>query len=165
MQKGLALLALAMAGCATTEVVPTDSDANASEACSEAYQSESATTSLEACRQSAKSGVSGAEYGYGLILWSGQGRQTQPKEAIEWFRRAAKHGNRLARVVLGRFLTDDQVPREIRNLAEGYAWWLVGGEQDAAAELKHRLSPAELSTGEKLAKEFATKYGAYRAAQ
>jgi TPR repeat protein len=92
MQKNLALLALAMAGCATTEVVTTDSDANASEACSEAYQSESATTSLQACRQAAKSGNSGAEYGYGLILWSGQGRQTQPKEAVEWFRRAAKHG-------------------------------------------------------------------------
>jgi TPR repeat protein len=134
----------------------------ASDACSEAYQSETAQASLSACRQNAESGNSGAEFGYGLVLWSGHGRQAQPKESIECFRRAAKQGHLLARVVLGRFLTDDQAPQEIRNLAEGYAWWLVGGEKDAATELKRRLSPSELAKGEQLAKEFAAKYGASR---
>jgi len=136
--------------------------ARASDACSEAYRSAAAASSFLECRQAAESGDPDSELGYGLVLWSGRDRTAQPKEAVEWFRRSAKHSHHLAMVILGRFLTDAQAPPEIRNLPEGYAWWVVGGERDAAAELKLRLSPTELASAELLAKEFASKYGASR---
>ena len=77
-------------------------------------------------------------------------------------RRAARHGHLLARVMLGRFLTDPEAPRAVRNLPEGYAWWLVAGEKDAAAKLKPLLSQSELASGELLAEEFALKYSSSR---
>ena len=136
--------------------------AGASDACSEAYRTATAASSLSECRQAAENGDPDSELGYGLVLWSGHDRAAQPGEAVEWFRRSAKHGHQLAMVILGRFLTDVRAPAEIRNLPEGYAWWVIGGERDAAAELKLRLSPAELASGEQLAKEFSSKYGTSR---
>jgi tetratricopeptide (TPR) repeat protein len=83
---------------------------------------------------------------------SGSDRVSQPAQAIDWFRRAASHGNNVARVALGRLLSDVRSPAEIRNPAEGYAWWVVSGDK-SAADLKKRLSPSELAEGEKLARD------------
>jgi len=136
--------------------------AAASEACSEAYEKATAEASFKACIQAAESGDPDSEFGYALILWSGHGRAARPKEAVEWFRRAAKQGKHLARFSLGVFLTDPRAPPEIRNLSEGYAWLVVGGSTDTAAQVKQRLSAPELEIAEQLAKEFAAKYGPSR---
>jgi TPR repeat protein len=136
--------------------------ARASDACSNAYWSAAAVGSLQECRRAAESGEPESELGYGLVFWSGHDRTGQPREAVEWFRRSAKHGHQLAMVMLGRFLTDVRAPAEIRDLPEGYAWWVVSGEKDAASELKQRLSPTELADGERLAKEFTVKYAPAR---
>ena len=125
----------------------------ANEACNKAYDTVTAESSLQECRKAAEDGDSDSELGYALVLWSGHDRVSQPKPAIDWFRRAASHGNKLARVTLGRFLSDDRSPAEVRSLAEGYAWWVAAGENKSAADLKKRLSPSELAEGEQLAKD------------
>ena len=138
------------------------SAASAGDACSEVYSNTTATIQLQDCRAAAERAEPEAEFGYGLVLWGGHDRAPQPREAIEWLRRAAKHGHLLARVMLGRFLTDPEAPQTVRNLPEGYAWWLVAGEKDAAARLKPLLSQSELASGELLAKDFALKYSSSR---
>jgi TPR repeat protein len=136
--------------------------AQAGSACSDAYAGAADPATPEQCRRLAESGDPDSEFGYGLLLWSGHGRTSQPKEAVLWLRRAAKHGHLLARVALGRFLTDPEAPPEVRNLSEGYAWWVVAGETDAASSLKRRLTPSQLAAGEQLAKQFAGEHGLSR---
>ena len=138
------------------------SAAQADTSCSDAYWSATNPASAADCRRLAETGDPESEFGYGLLLWSGHDRVNQPKEAVVWLRRAAMHGHVLARVSLGRFLTDPEAPSEVRDLPEGYAWWVVGGESDAASKLRSRLNASELATGEHLAIEFALKYGRSR---
>ncbi len=137
----------------------TTSLALGSEACREAYNDTTASASLKTCAAQAEAGDADSQLGYGLVLWSGHGREARYKESIDWLRRAARQGNAIARSALGRFLTDPRAPTEVRNLSEGYAWWVAGGSTEAAADLRQRLSPAELALGEKLSNEFAAKYG------
>ena len=135
------------------------SAAKAGGACDEAYSNVTATIQLQECRAAAERAEPEAEFGYGLVLWSGHDRAAQPIEAIEWLRRAGRHGHHLARVMLGRFLTDPEAPQTVRNLPEGYAWWLVAGEKDAAAKLRaceffenrtRRLSRSEFDPSERV---------------
>jgi TPR repeat protein len=133
--------------------------AQASDACEDAYWDGTSSANLDECLRLAKSGDPGSEFRYGLLLWTGHDRASQPKEAALWLRRAAEQGYLLARVTLGRLLSDSETPPDVRNLPEGYAWWVVGGENDAAAKLKHRLTASELAKGEQIAKEFAVEYG------
>lgn len=133
--------------------------ARASDACSTAYGDAQAASELRQCQQGAQAGDAESQFGYGLVLWSGHGRTPQPKEALEWFRQAARQKHRLARVMLGRMLSEPGVPAELRNPAEGYAWWVVAGERDAAAGLKERLSTAERAQAERFVADFKSAYG------
>jgi TPR repeat protein len=160
MQNRFVLLALVLAGCATTEPDLDLAEVDTGEACQE-YLSTPEPAKLKICLQGAKSGVGAAEYGYGLILWNAPGKDAKPSEAIDWFRRASTHGSRLARGTLGRILTDEQSPKSFRNLMEGYAWLVVAGERAATSAVAQRLSSVELDKAENLAKDFAAQYGAY----
>ena len=133
--------------------------ARAGDVCSDAYLDATRIASAQECRKGAESGNTESQFGYGLILWSGHGRPAQQKEALDWFRRAARQGHPLAQVMLGRMLSDPEVPAELRNPIEGYAWWVVAGERDAARALRSRLSVAEVAQAEQLAREFEAAYG------
>jgi len=130
--------------------------------CRRAYLSADAVTELHQCHVEADAGKAEAQLGYALILWSGYDRDSQPEEALRWFRRAARQGNLLARVALGRFLTSEEVPPVLRNKAEGYAWWLVSGQLDSASDLRQRMSVEEVAEGERMAKDFLVDYGPNR---
>ena len=130
--------------------------------CSQAYADRGATAAFSKCRRAAKSGNAESQFGYGLVLWSGKGRSASQAEALEWLRRSARQAHLLARITLGRFLTSEDLAPELRNRAEGYAWWVLAGEKDAASNLKGRLSSTELVEGESLVTEFLREYGASR---
>ena len=136
--------------------------AHADDSCSQAYWSAKRVEDLQACRTSAEGGTAEAQFGYALVLWSGHDRPAQPREAIEWFRKAARQGHLLSRVTLGRFLSAEETAPALRSKVEGYAWWVAAGEKDAAASLKHTLSAGELAQAEQMAQEFMAAYGSSR---
>jgi len=136
--------------------------ARADEACRLASSNAAEIASLEECHQHAEAGDAEAQFSYALILWGGNDWPAKPKEGLDWFRRAARQGHVLARVVLGRFLSSEEVAPDLRNRPEGYAWWVVGGERDAAANLRQKLSESELAQGERMANEFKAAYGSVR---
>lgn len=133
------------------------SSALAGDSCHDAYWNSTAAASLVECRASADSGNAQSQFGYALVLWSGHGEIEDRNEALKWFRSAARQGHTLSRVVLGRFLSSDEVAPELRNRAEGYAWWVVAGESGAAADLRKKLSADEVKRGEHLVQEFRGK--------
>jgi TPR repeat protein len=132
------------------------------DACWLAYWDSAALKELQKCVCDAVAGDANAQFGYALILWSGQGRDSHRADALEWFRRAARQGHLLSRVALGRYLTIEEVSPVLQNKAEGYAWWLVAGESDSAAGLKQRMTSTEITEGERMAKEFLVDYGPNR---
>lgn len=119
-----------------------------------------ADADLQECRQLAEAGNPDAQFGLALVLWSGIDRAPDRKDALDWFRAAARQGHLLSQVALGRFLTVDEVIPELRNRPEGYAWWVVAGERDAAANLRSTFTTEELAAGERMAQEFQSLYGA-----
>lgn len=139
-------------------VIAVAAPAVASDSCSLAYSDGGAD--LRECRQLAEAGNPDAQFGLALVLWSGIDRAPDRKDALDWFRAAARQGHLLSQVALGRFLTVDEVIPELRNRPEGYAWWVVAGERDAAANLRSTFTASELVAGERLAQEFQSQYGA-----
>lgn len=111
--------------------------AHSADACAgAAHANGEATTALRKCRSAAESGNAESQYAYGSVLSNGQGRFANQAEALEWLRRSARQAHLRARVTLGRFLTSDDLAAPLRIRAEGYAWWVVAGEQAAAGNLE-----------------------------
>ena len=136
--------------------------AYADDSCSKAYSRAKEVEGTAQCRVGAEAGNAEAQFGYALVLWSGHGRKARPREALEWFRKAARQGHLLSRVTLGRLLSSEEAAPDLRAKAEGYAWWVAAGEKDAAASLKLTFSPTESVRAEQLAQQFTTAYGPSR---
>jgi len=103
-----------------------------------------------------------AEFGYALILWSGNDRPSDRKSALEWFRKSARQGHSLAQVSLGRFLSHPTLDAQLRNPVEAYAWWIAAGATNAATKLFATLSTTDASAAKSLGSEYKAKYGKQR---
>lgn len=95
--------------------------------CYIAYQHVDKTFEFRACEAAANAGVADAEFGYGLILFSGFDGKNDHRAALDWFRKSARHGHQLAQVTLGLFLNNKDIEAELRNPVEAYAWRVTAG--------------------------------------
>ena len=117
---------------------------------------------VDACATLAKAGGPNAEFGYALILWSGNNRPEDHKAALDWFRMSARQGHALAQIALGRFLSDPSVEQELRNPVEAYAWLFAAGAANHASKLLATLSRPDARLAKQLGNEFKTKYARQR---
>ena len=110
----------------------------------------------------AESGDARAQYELGCAyaeLWN-------PKEANQWYRKAAEQGVADAQYCLGEsFATGEGAPRD--NV-EAYAWFsLAAGQQNrqavnARGKIVRQMSRAEIDEGNRRAFEYVTKHPAAR---
>lgn len=126
--------------------------------CTEAYNNGKDTENLQRCRTEAEAGNAEAELGYALILWSGHNQRNDQREALTWFQKSARQGNKLAQVALGTFLSHEKVNPEYRNQPEAYAWYITAGETEAANRILLQLSTSDTAKAKKLAKEYEAKF-------
>jgi TPR repeat protein len=132
------------------------------ESCLDAYQAKNNAAEAK-CKQLAEAGEAEAQLGYALILLSGHARNPEPAESLKWLRMSATRGSHLARVALGRLLSDEQMlAPALRDPVEGYAWWVTAGEKDAAALLLTKMPPAQRADAERKAADFLAKYSGAR---
>jgi TPR repeat protein len=123
--------------------------------CDKAYWDVSLVTEEKKCSKNAELGNDDAQFGYGLILLSGQNRASKPKEAVEWIKKSAKQGNHLAQTLLGRMLSDSRFGIPLA-LPEAYAWWAVSNNSKSAKELWFRLTLEQQEKAIELAKKYAS---------
>ena len=126
--------------------------------CHEAYWDGTKAQDLARCRRSAESGDADAESQYGLILWSGHGRASDHKAALDWLRKSARQGYMRAKISLGAFLSHEELEAELRNPVEAYAWFVTAGASKAAARVKDRLTQTQMVEAERVATEYRSKY-------
>lgn len=129
------------------------------DSCSVAYSHADSSSELHACEAAANAGVANAEFGYGLILWSGANRQHDHRAALDWFRKSARQGHQLAQSSLGFFLADKDVEGDLRNPVEAYAWRITAGGRKSAAKLRATFDEREAREADRLAAEYSAKYG------
>jgi TPR repeat protein len=127
--------------------------------CYIAYHHVDKSFEFRACEAAANAGVADAEFGYGLILFSGFDRQNDRRAALDWFRKSARQGHQLAQVALGILLNNKDTEAELRNPVEAYAWTVTAGDQKAAARLRAALGERDKGAADRLAAEYAGKYG------
>jgi TPR repeat protein len=127
--------------------------------CYIAYWDSTKTKELRICEAQAESGEAESEFGYGLVIFSGTNRHNDRAEGLEWFRKSARQGHRLARISLGTFLSNQEIEEPLRNIPEAYAWYSIAGATQAASKLKSRMTEREAEQGERLAAEYRTNYG------
>ena len=133
-----------------------------SDPCYIAYSDASKHTEADRCKARAIAGGPNAEFGYALILWSGQDRPSDRRSALEWFRKSARQGHYLAQISLGRFLSDATVDPELRNPVEAYAWWVAAGATNSAMKVLATLSTSDASAAKLLGSEYKAKYAKQR---
>jgi hypothetical protein len=126
--------------------------------CFVAYWHVEKTSELHTCEAAANAGDAEAEFGYGLILWSAQDRQSDRRAALDWFRKSARQRHQLAQSSLGVFLTDKRVEADLRNPIEGYAWLVTAGDKTLAARLHGTFDEREAGEADRLATEYSAKY-------
>jgi hypothetical protein len=126
--------------------------------CFVAYWHVEKTSELHTCEAAANAGDAEAEFGYGLILWSAQDRQSDRRAALDWFRKSARQRHHLAQSSLGVFLTDKRVEADLRNPIEGYAWLVTAGNKKLAARLHATFDEREAGEADRLATEYSAKY-------
>jgi hypothetical protein len=131
---------------------------SADKACNIAYDDGSNVQEFNECKAGAVSGDAEAEFGYGLILWSGHDRQEDHAAALDWFRKSARQGHLLAQISLGTFLSHTDVEAPLRNPVEAYAWLVTANALDHASRLKDQFTRAQAAEAERLATEYRSKY-------
>jgi TPR repeat protein len=131
----------------------------ADEPCTVAYRDATKTTEFNECERAAIAGNAQAEFGYGLILFSGHDRKNDRAAGLDWLRKSARQGHRLARTTLGGFLSRLPSDDPLSNLTEAYAWFTLTGATKAASDLTTRMTPRQVDDAQKLAAEYLAKYG------
>ena len=127
--------------------------------CYLAYGDSKKTRELEICAAGAKSGNADSEFQYGLILFSGANRKNDHAAGLDWIRKSARQGHRLARISLGGLLSHHEIEQSLRNVPEAYAWFTVAGAKESASKLRLQMNQREFEQAEKLVTEFRAKYG------
>lgn len=132
--------------------------------CKSAYDNGTRSADVARCEAAARAGGPNAEFGYGLILWSGHDSVLDKKAALDWFRLSARQGHYLAQIMLGKMLSDTRVDANLRNPVEGYAWFMAADSPKAAGRVMATLTTTEARAAEVLGREYRAKYGETRPA-
>jgi hypothetical protein len=130
----------------------------AADGCSQAYSNWSDSAAFKRCQTAANMGGAEAEFGYGLLRWSGPPAAVDRRDALDWLRKSARQGHWLAQTFLGGVLQHPELESGLRNRAEAYAWLVTARASKAAAELRGKMSDDEIRDADRLAAEFGTKY-------
>lgn len=130
--------------------------------CKAAYDDGTRRNDVARCEAAAKAGGANAEFGYGLLLWSGHDGANDKKSALDWFRLSARQGHYLAQIMLGHMLSDTRVDANLRNPVEGYAWYVAAGAPKAAGKVMATLNITEAAAAKVLGREYQAKYGKTR---
>lgn len=131
----------------------------ADDPCTVAYRDGTKANEFNECERAANAGNAQAEFGYGLILFSGHDRKNDHAAGLDWLRKSARQGHRLARTTLAGFLSRLPSDDPLSNLPEAYAWFTLTGATKAASDLTARMTPHQVDDGQKLAAEYLAKYG------
>lgn len=132
--------------------------------CKAAYDDGTRSADVARCEAAAKAGGPNAEFGYGLLLWSGHNGALDKQSALDWFRLSARQGHYLAQIMLGKMLSDTKVDGKLRNPIEGYAWFRAAGASKAAADVLAKLGTADARAAKALGHEYQAKYSVTRPA-
>jgi TPR repeat protein len=76
--------------------------------CKAAYDDGTRSADVARCKAAASVGGPNAEFGYGLLLWSGHDGVLDKQSALDWFRLSARQGHYLAQIMLGKMLSDSR---------------------------------------------------------
>ena len=97
----------------------------------------------------------------GAMYAQGMGVFQNKKKALRWNRRAAEFGDRYAQYKVGlRYWDQEVIPQDLEH---AYMWLSLAGQQDEAQGyalrdvLAKNMTPAQISTSEKLTKEWEPK--------
>jgi len=126
--------------------------------CRVAYLHADKLTEERACEAAANAGDANAQFGYGLILWSGDQPEHDRRAALEWIRKSARQGNYFAQISLAIFLRHKDVEAELRNPIEAYAWMVTAGDDKGAQRLRATFVPRDMASADQLAAEYKAKY-------
>ncbi len=160
---GLALIAALCAGFTLGLTAPAWAGFEEGKA---AYNRGDDATALREWRPLAKQGDAEAQFFLGAMYNLGDGVPQDDVEAVKWFRKAAEQGNAKAQFFLGSMYDKGQgVPQDYAkahmwyNLAasrfpRGYARDRAFKKRDIVAK---RMTPAQISAAEKLAREWRLK--------
>jgi TPR repeat protein len=119
-------------------------------------------TAYEEWSEGAEQADSGAQFGLGLMYYSGQGFEQDFAEAYEWMLTAAKNGNFNAQNNLGVMYLQGQGIE--KDLVRAFAWYSVAaaqGQKDAQTNvdiLSEQLSPAQRAESDTLIASLKEKY-------
>ncbi len=133
--------------------------------CKAAYDDGTRSADVARCEAAARADGPNAQFGYGLVLWSGHNGALNKKSALEWFRLSARQGHYLAQIMLGEMLSNAGVDANLRNPVESYAWFMAADAPKAAARIMATLSSTDARAAEILAREYRAKYGETRPAR
>ncbi len=107
--------------------------------------------------------MASAQFALGLSYVIGEGVSEDNAEAVKWFRKAADQGLASAQLSLGVCYKDGKgVPKDF---VVAYKWLLLAGGQgqtdakEAIDKLEKQLTPAQITEGQKHAREFVPAKG------
>jgi hypothetical protein len=133
--------------------------------CRVAYLHADKLTEERACEAAANAGDANAQFGYGLILWSGDQAEHDRRTALDWFRKSARQGNYFAQISLAIFLKHKDVETELRNPIEAYAWMVTSGDEQGARQLRATFKEADATVADRLASDYKAKYAPLQASR
>jgi hypothetical protein len=118
-------------------------------------------TAVKWHRLAAKQGIASAQHNLGVMYEGGWGVLKDDKTAVKWYRLAAEQGDADAQYNLGAMYDNGQgVPQD--NIY-AHMWWDIAassGDNDAVTNrdiVAKRMTPADLSTAQNLARECVRK--------
>ena len=128
------------------------------DACTDAYNNWNDSDAFRRCELKASTGDAEAEFGYGLLRWSGPPAKVDRQVALDWLRKSARQGHWLAQIFLGGVLQRPELEPSLQSRAEAYAWLVAARAPKSAAELRKHMSEVEIRDADRLAVEFSAKY-------
>ncbi len=160
---GLALIAALCAGFTLGLTAPAWAGWDEAEA---AYQRGDYATAIREWRPLAEQGDGGAQTNLGFMYSNGLGVTQDYAEAMKWYRKAAERENANAQYNLGVIYNNGQGVSQ--DYAQAHMWFNLaasrfppGEGRDRAAKnrdiVAERMTPAQISEAEKLAREWKPK--------
>ena len=127
----------------------------------DAYKNKKYATALRELKPLAEQGYADAQYNLGQMYRRGQGVQQADKTAVKWYRLSAEQGNAGAQSSLGwMYALGTGV---LKDYVHAHMWFniaAISGDDGAVLnkdKIEKKMTPADLSTAQKLARECVRK--------